>query len=87
MIIYHTYTKNKTNYHIVDKLRKSDTITFGDIYLTMTVQEESIHCPFIGCAKCYFTNICEHTDDNNKRLDEILKLAPNILTNYPELGI
>ena len=87
MITYHTYTKGKTNYHIVDKLRKSDTITFGDVYVTMTGQEETSHCPFGDCTKCYFTNICNHPDDHNKRLYEILKLAPNLLTDYPELGV
>lgn len=87
MITYHSFTKGKTTYHIVDKLRKSSTITFGHVYVTLTSKEANTHCPLKDCDKCHFTHVCDHTNDNSARLTEILKLAPNLLTNFPELGI
>lgn len=87
MTIYHSFTKDKTTYHIVDKLSKSSTITFGHVYVTLTSKETDTHCPFKNCHKCQFTHVCDCTSNDNARLTEILKLAPNLLTNFPELGV
>lgn len=86
MTIYHSFTKAGTNYHIIDEFQPTDTICVGDVYLPLSDNAVAGSCNFIDCSECKLKLLCELNDDS-ERLIEALKLAPNLLTNFPELGV
>ena len=83
MTIYHSFTKAGTNYHIIDEFQPTDTICVGDTYISL--QNGGI-CLFTACTDCAVNNICD-AKTNEARLKAAVKLAPNLLTNFPELGV
>lgn len=87
MTIYHSFTEAGTTYHLIDTLQPTDTITLGDVYVPLSsTAATSGLCVFIGCSDCKLKTICGASSDST-RLKTALKLAPNLLTNFPELGV
>lgn len=86
MTIYHSFTKAGTNYHIIDDFEPTDTLIAGDVYKCIFITENGGLCLFTNCADCAVTAICG-ADTNEDRLKATIKLAPNLLTNFPELGV
>lgn len=87
MTIYHSFTEAGITYHLIDTLQPTDTITVGDVYLPLSSKEVNGGlCVFISCSDCKLKAICSASSDST-RLKTALKLAPNLLTNFPELGV
>lgn len=86
MTIYHSFTKAGTNYHIIDDFKPTDTLIAGDVYKCISITENGGLCLFTSCADCAVATICGVTT-NEDRLKATIKLAPNLLTNFPELGV
>ena len=87
MTTYHSFTKAGTNYHIIDEFQPTDTICFGDTYITLFANELNGNiCLFTACANCAVNNLCDAVTDE-ARLKAAVKLVPNLLTNFPELGV
>ena len=87
MTIYHSFTEAGTTYHLIDTLQPTDTITLGDVYLPLSSKAVTDGlCVFIGCSDCKLKAICSANNDST-RLKTALKLDPNLLTNFPELGV
>lgn len=87
MTIYHSFTKAGTNYHIIDEFQPTDTICVGDTYISLSVEEQNGGiCLFTACTDCAVNSLCD-AKTNEARLKAAVKLAPNLLTNFPELGV
>lgn len=70
-----------TTYHF------TDTVTVGDVYLSLSAKGASSGlCIFKDCSDCKLRAVCG-TNNASTRLKAALKLAPNLLTNFPELGV
>lgn len=87
MTTYHSFTEAGTTYHLIDKFQLTDTVVAGDVYLSLSPNEENGGlCIFMSCPDCKLRTVCGASSDST-RLKTALKLAPNLLTNFPELGV
>ena len=82
MTIYYSFTRKDINYYVVGTLSKGDSFNYGDVYVPLEHESESF-CLGIACKDCSLRGLCDSSD----RLASLLKLAPNLLTNFPELGV
>ena len=90
MIIYHTFTKDEITYHIIDDFYPDDVLRFGDVYIRLNSiskhNKTEYFCNILeNCDNCAVREVC--SNDNSDRFNAILKLAPDLLTNFPELSI
>ena len=87
MITYHTFTKADQTYHIIDKFTSDVLINPTHIFvMTSSDENDNSHlCGTLDCSDCQLSHICYH--DAEDRLDEAVKLFPEILENFPELGV
>ena len=86
MTIYGTLTHKKVKYFLIDAFQPTDTICVGDVYLPLSNDAISGSCTFIHCDDCKLQHLCNSNDDA-ERLQLASKLFPNLLTNFPELGV
>lgn len=82
MTIYHSFTQKDINYYVVGTLCKGDSFNYGDVYVPLERENESF-CLGTTCKDCSLRDLCDSSD----RLASLLKLAPNVITNFPELGV
>ena len=86
MTIYDTLTHKKVKYFLIDAFQPTDTICIGDVYLPLSNDAVSGSCTFTDCDDCKLQRLCNSNDDA-ERLKIAFKLFPNLLTNFPELGV
>ena len=87
MTTYHTFTEAGQTYHIIDKFTSDVLINPTHVFvMTNSHEDESSHlCGILDCNDCILRSICYH--DIEDRLDAAVKLFPEILENFPELGV
>ena len=87
MITYHTFTEADQTYHIIDKFTSDVLINPTHIFvMTSSDGDDSSHlCGTLDCSDCILRSICCY--DVEDRLDAAVKLFPEILENFPELGV
>lgn len=87
MTTYHTFTEADQTYHIIDKFTSDVLINPTHIFvMTNSDEDDSDHlCSTLDCSYCALKTICYHDLEN--RLDAAVKLFPEILENFPELGV
>ena len=87
MITYHTFTEADQTYHIIDKFTSDVLINPTHIFvMTNSHENDNSHlCGTLDCSDCVLRSICLH--DVEDRLDAAVELFPEILENFPELGV
>ena len=90
MTIYHTFTKDKITYHIIDDFYPDDVLRFGDVYIRFNSDSGrgtiEYFCSILeDCDGCAVRAVCNKY--NSDRFNAIVELAPDLLKNYPELSI
>lgn len=87
MTTYHTFTEADQTYHIIDKFTSDVLINPTHIFvMTSSDENDNSHlCGALDCSDCQLRHICYH--DAEDRLDEAVKRFPEILENFPELGV
>lgn len=87
MITYHTFTEADQTYHIIDKFTSDVLINPTHIFVMTSADEnDNSHlCGTLECLDCALRTICYH--DLEDRLDAAVKLFPEILDIFPELGV
>ena len=87
MITYHTFTEADQTYHIIDKFTSDVLINPTHVFvMTSSDENDNSHlCGTLDCSDCVLRSICYH--DLEDRLDEAVKLFPEILDTFPELGV
>lgn len=87
MTTYHTFTKHDQTYHIIDKFTSDALINPMHVFVMTSSDEDDINhlCGTLYCSDCVLRSICYHSVKD--RLDEAVKLFPEILENFPELGV
>lgn len=86
MTTYHTFTEADQTYHIIDKFTSDVLINPTHVFMLTEPMEDDTtrHC-FIDCNDCLLEHICQ--EDVQNRLDASVKLFPEILETFPELGV
>ena len=87
MTTYHTFTEAGQTYHIIDKFTSDVLINPTHVFvMTNSDEDDSDHlCGTLDCSDCLLRHIC--VDDVEDRLDAAIKLFPEILETFPELGV
>lgn len=87
MITYYTFTKADQTYHIIDKFTSDVLINPTHIFVMTSSDEDDIShlCGTLNCSDCVLRSICYH--DVEDRLNAAVELFPEILENFPELGV
>ena len=87
MTTYHTFTEADQTYHIIDKFTSDVLINPTHVFvMTHSDEDDSGHlCGTLNCNHCALKTICYH--DVEDRLDAAVKLFPEILETFPELGV
>ena len=87
MITYHTFTEAGQTYHIIDKFTSDVLINPTHIFvMTSSDEYDNSHlCGTLDCSDCLLRHVC--AEDVEDRLDAAVKLFPEILENFPELGV
>lgn len=87
MTTYYTFTKADQTYHIIDKFTSDVLINPTHIFvMTNSHEDDNSHlCGTLNCSDCVLRSICYH--DVEDRLNAAVKLYPEILENFPELGV
>lgn len=87
MITYHTFTEADQTYHIIDKFTSDVLINPTHVFVMTNPGEwdNDRLCGIVECLDCALETICNRDLEN--RLDAAVKLFPEILENFPELGV
>lgn len=86
MTTYYTFTKAGQTYHIIDKFTSDALINPMHVFvMTESMEDDTTHHCFIDCPDCLLRHIC--VEDVEDRLEASVKLYPEILENFPELGV
>ncbi len=86
MITYHTFTEANQTYHIIDKFTSDALINPMHVFvMTESMEDDTTHHCFTDCPDCLLRHIC--LEDVEDRLNAAVKLFPEILENFPELGV
>ena len=87
MITYHTFTEAGQTYHIIDKFTSDVLINPTHVFvMTSSDENDNSHlCGILNCSDCLLKHICYH--DVEDRLNAAVELFPEILENFPELGV
>lgn len=86
MTIYGTLTHNKAKYFLIDTFQPTDTVCVGNVYLPLSDNATPGSCTFMDCSDCKLEKLCTSNDDA-ERIQIASKFFPNLLTNFPELGV
>lgn len=87
MITYHAFTEAGQTYHIIDKFTSDVLINPTHVFvMTNSDEDDNSHlCGTLDCNHCALKTVCYH--DVEDRLDAAIKLFPEILETFPELGV